>query len=391
MPMPQQGQQQKRIPWIRITIAIVLSLLFAGSTAIGILTNLPALYNDLFLIFALLGALFAFFQWFFPFSSHNTVESSSIHPLSQIPPITVHVSTPQMSQSLDISKSPSSNSLESPALRTVPYRRNPFFTGREALLEYLHDHLSKTKAAALTQTQAINGLGGIGKTQAAVEYAYRCRDEYHSVIWIRAATRDTLITDFVGIANRLQLSEKDEQDQMITVAAVKRWLTEHQDWLLILDNADNLDVIGDFLPTGDSGHVLITTRAQAVGSIAQDISVGKMDEEEGVLLLLRRAKVLAVDASLDQATDTDQREAAAIVAAMDGLPLAIDQAGAYIEETRCGLSSYLDRYHMHQKELLQWRGASPTDYPESVATTWSLAFQRIQQTNRAAADLLRLW
>src|SRR6266702_472368 len=276
MQTPQQGKQQKRIPWIRITIAIVLSLFFAGSTAIGILTNLPALYNDLFLIFAFLGALFAFFQWFLPFSSQNTVESSSTHPLSQIDLITVHVTTPQMSQSQDLRKSPSSNSFEPPALWTVPYRRNPFFTGREALLAYLHSHLVKTKATALTQTQAINGLGGIGKTQTAVEYAYRCRDEYHSVIWIRAATRDTLITDFVGIANRLQLPEKDEQDQMIAVAAVKRWLTEQRDWLLILDNADNLDVIGDFLPTGDTGHVLITTRAQAVGSIAQDISVEKM-------------------------------------------------------------------------------------------------------------------
>jgi tetratricopeptide (TPR) repeat protein len=383
------SRPQKHTPWGRIIIAIVVSLLFAALATIGILTNLNSLFNILSLAVALLGALFAFFQWFFPFASH-AAGPFSLHPLTQIPPITVHVSTPQMSPSLDTSKSVSSNRLESPTLWTVPYRRNPFFTGREALLKYLHSQLNETKAMALTQAQAINGLGGIGKTQTAVEYAYRYHDEYHSVIWIRAATRDTLITDFIELANRLQLSEKDDQDQMIVVSAVKRWLTEHQGWLLILDNADDLNVIRDFLPTGESGQILITTRAQAVGSIAYSIPIEKMDKEEGVLFLLRRATVLAAESSLDQATEVDRRQAAAIVATMDGLPLAIDQAGAYIEETRCGLASYLNLYNMHQKELLQRRSASLTDYPDSVATTWSLSFQRIEQANRAAADLLRL-
>lgn len=390
MPPLQQRQRQKHIPWGRIIIAIIVSLLFAVGATIGIVTNRNSLFNSLSLIVALLGALFAFLQWIIPFSSHDVVESSSIHPPTQIPPITVHVSTPQMSQSLDTDKSLSFNGLEPPALWIVPYRRNPFFTGREALLQNLHNKLSKTKAMALTQAQAINGLGGIGKTQTVVEYAYRYRDEYHLVSWIRAATRDTIITDFVELANRLQLQEKEDQDQMIVVAAVKRWLTEHQGWLLILDNADDLDVIRDFLPTGESGHILITTRAQAVGSIAYSIPIEKMDEEEGVLLLLRRAKVLVAETSLDQATEVDRRQAAAIVATMEGLPLAIDQAGAYIEETGCGLASYLNRYNMHQKELLQRRSASQTDYNDSVATTWSLSFQRIEKANRAAADLMRL-
>ncbi len=156
---------------------------------------------------------------------------------------------------------------------TVPYSRNPFFTGRERLLVLLHDNLTTSKAAALTQAQAISGLGGIGKTQTAVEYAYRYRDEYGFVLWANATTRETLIADFMTLAGVLDLPEKNEQDQNITVAAVKRWLAQHEEWLLILDNADELAMARDYVPTGGKGHILLTTRAQAAGAIANSIEV----------------------------------------------------------------------------------------------------------------------
>src|SRR2546421_12859283 len=308
MSMQRQGQQQqKQIPWARISVAIILSI-----------------------IFAVFGAMFALFQWFFPFSSPDTAEPPPIHAPSLIPPITVHFPMPHNSQALNTSVDTFHKRIEQQlSLWMVPYRRNPFFTGREALLTYLHEQLNKNQTTALTQAQAVNGLGGIGKTQTAVEYAYRYRHEYRFVLWIRAATRDTLIFDFVTIAKMLQLPEKDEQDHTITVAAVKRWLMEHESWLLILDNADDLDVIHGSLPTGNNGHILITTRTQAVGSIGRSIEVEKMDGEEGTLFLMRRARILTPESPLDRAGKADRIQAEAIVAAMDGLPLALDQAGAY--------------------------------------------------------------
>ena len=75
---------------------------------------------------------------------------------------------------------------------------------------------------------------------------------------------------------------------------------------------------------------------------------------------------------------------------MDGLPLALVQAGAYVVETGCSLSDYLDLYKTHHKELLARHSRLMLDYPETVATTWSLSFQQIEQQSSIAADLLRL-
>jgi hypothetical protein len=153
----------------------------------------------------------------------------------------------------------------------VPYRRNPYFTGREDLLSRLHELLHSGKAAALSQPQAISGLGGIGKTQTAVEYTYRSRADYQAVLWASAASRETLISDFVALAAVLQLPERDLADQGVVVAAVKRWLASNKNWLLILDNADDLELAAEFMPLESSGHILLTTRAQFTGAIANSL------------------------------------------------------------------------------------------------------------------------
>ena len=284
--------------------------------------------------------------------------------------------------------SDSNNLFPASSLWNVPYRRNPFFTGREEILAHLYTTLRSSNAAALTQAQAISGLGGIGKTQIAVEYAYRNRDHYKAVFWINASTRNAISADFVTIAALLGLPVQQEQD--IVVRAVKNWLTDHTGWLLILDNVDNLAMVADFLPVHGTGDVLLTTRLQALGTIARGIEVEKMGMDEGMMLLLRRAKIIAPDEMLEQAPKESREQAAFILSELDGLPLALDQAAAYIEETHCGLAQYLNLYGSRREDLLLRRGQSPLDHPKSVTATWSLSLQQIKQESSSAAELLYL-
>ncbi len=209
----------------------------------------------------------------------------------------------------------------------IPYERNLLFTGRKDVLEQLYEALKEGKKAALV------GLGGIGKTQTAVEFSYRYRHDYNAVLWVKAESRESLLSDFVTIAQLLDLSEKQEKEQRLIFEAAKRWFKDHSGWLLIFDNADDLEMVRDFLPSGGKGHILLTTRAHATGRIARRIEVEKMEPDEGALFLLHRAKLLNFHALLEAAPKTNQDTAKEIVQAMDGLPLALDQAGAYIEET----------------------------------------------------------
>ncbi len=272
----------------------------------------------------------------------------------------------------------------------VPFVRNPFFTGRSQLLERLHEQLSHSRRAALNQSAALSGLGGIGKTQAAIEYAYRYADEYTAVFWARAGSHELLVADFVSLARLLGLPGQDAQDQMLIVAAVKRWLEQHEGWLLILDNADDLSPLTDFLPTRGKGHFLLTTRTQATGRIAKSLPVEKMEPSEGLQLLLCRAKLLEADEPLDTVSATVRNDAQALVSELDGLPLALDQAGAFIEETGSSISEYLALYQRRRLALLKRQSTLSSDYPHTVASTWALSFQQVEQENAAAADLLRL-
>jgi tetratricopeptide (TPR) repeat protein len=277
-----------------------------------------------------------------------------------------------------------------PAVWNIPYPRNPYFTGREELLHRLAASLRAGETVGISQPQAVHGLGGVGKTQLALEYAYRYYQDYEAVLWTRADTLEALISGFVTFASLLQLLVEEERDQLKIIQAVKDWLMNHKGWLLILDNADELTLVQDFLPPAGRGHTLLTTRATSMGRLAHSIEVDTLDNEPGALFLLHRADRLSPDAPLEQAEASERTLALAISQELGGLPLALDQAGAYIEETQSSLADYLRLYRTQRTVLLKARGGLVLDHPEPVATTWSLSFDLVENRSAVAADLLRV-
>lgn len=284
---------------------------------------------------------------------------------------------------------PSGSPILLPSIWNIPYARNPIFTGREKLLAQLAEVLKTGETPAHVLPQAMSGLGGVGKTQLAIEYAYQHRQDYRVILWTRADTHEALISGYMEIAQLLNLPQKDEQEPTLVVKAVLHWLKTQTHWLLILDNADELSIVREFLPLTFSGHILLTTRAYSMGKLAKRIEVKTMDPDVGALLLLRRAGLVAQNAPLEAASPSDSDQANAITEELGGLPLALDQAGAYIEETSSSLLAYQTLYRTRKADLLRMRGALVDDHPEPVATTWSLSFQWVEEKNPAAAELLR--
>ncbi len=273
----------------------------------------------------------------------------------------------------------------------MPYQRNPFFTGRDSVLQQLHSTLVHERRAVLSQSYTLSGLGGIGKTQTAIEYAYRYVNDYAAIFWISAETSGSVAASFVAIADLLNLPEKQDKEQSRVMAAVTRWLTSHSDWLVIFDNVEDLELVKSILPPARCGSLLFTSRRQALGFTTQTLDLEQMTLEEGTRFLLRRARLLDPVASLASLEDSlapeDVALAREIVVIMDGLPLALDQAGAYIEATQCSLSDYLRLFQSSQLRLLAERDVH-TDHPLSVVRTFALAFERLEKNNPAAAELL---
>lgn len=266
---------------------------------------------------------------------------------------------------------------------------NGLFTDRDTVLA----NITSSFASAQNHTTpilALNGLAGIGKTQIALAYSSRSSQTYESILWFNASSRALLSKEVSAYTAHLPLTETHEKHEKHLFTAFKQWLQDKPRWLLVLDYLEDISLIDLIIPQHSSGHVLLTTRKQATGGHTFPITIPSMDIDHGTLFLLRRATLLSAQASLDEASKDIKHKARAIVQALDGFPLALDQAGAYIEETGCDLSTYLDLYQRQRLWLLSQRRSSADSPHESVMSTLELVFQQFAQQPDASLDLLHL-
>jgi len=253
--------------------------------------------------------------------------------------------------------------------------RNPNFTGREDLLAMLRATLCMEGQAAVTQ--AITGLGGVGKTQTALEYAHRNIDNYELIAWIRAEAPGALLADLANLARALGIGGVDRMSPEDLTRAIHRSLAKRGNWLVVFDNAEGPSMLRPYLPPLGNGHSLITSREQNWRSLCAPLDVSPFAREESIEFLLKRSG------------DDDREGAGAVAQALGDLPLALEQAGAYVESTGTPLSRYAEQFAERHEDL--WRDqAPPDDYHGTVTTSWSLALDALAEESPVSVQLMKL-
>jgi tetratricopeptide (TPR) repeat protein len=261
---------------------------------------------------------------------------------------------------------------DSPAITNLP-PRNPAFSGREGALEELNRNLAITSTAAVTQQATVHGLGGVGKTQLAIEYAYRHASEYDIIWWVAAEKPLTIPGQLAALARRLGIAELDDQAQII--AGLWYELRRRDRWLIIYDNAESLKDLTDYRPIGGGGKVIITSRSTLWGAAAR-IRLDVLRRDEAITFLGIRTDV------------TDQRLLDTLAESLGDLPLALEQAAAYMDETSCTPTDYLALLRDHETELLGLGEPSTTE--QTVATVWQVSLSRVRVSQPGAEALIDL-
>lgn len=257
--------------------------------------------------------------------------------------------------------------------------RNKNFTGREELLAELRAGISSQVTAVVPQPKTLHGLGGVGKTQMAVEYIYRYRHEYDVVWWIPSDQAFLVKTALAELAPNLGLptaavsgiddAAKDALD------ALRRG-EPYSKWLLVFDNADQPEDLLDLIPR-DLGHVLITSRNHRWGSLVDAIPVDVFRREESVEFLGKRVR-----------NAISEDDAARLAEELGDLPLALEQAGALLFERGMSAAEYLEQLKQRTSQLLSQ--GRPAEYPLPMTAAWSVSVANLTETLPEAVELLRV-
>jgi tetratricopeptide (TPR) repeat protein len=257
-----------------------------------------------------------------------------------------------------------------PVPGAVP-RATRYFVGRGRQLVELHQMLTAEGLAVLT------GLGGVGKTQLALAHLRLHREDVDLVWWLRAGSALTLAEDYAALADARRLTDPAAA-LAEKVAAARRWLEASSRWLLVFDNAADAKTVTDYLPSEQGGRVIITSR-------------DRLWPEAAMLEVEPWARAEAVT-FLEDHTKSDPRTAAELAEVLGNLPLALEQARAYLEVTRQPATTYLAelRQELQQRMAGLLGEGTPAHYQATVATTWALSIAQVRREAPGAAELLSL-
>lgn len=261
----------------------------------------------------------------------------------------------------------------------------------------------------------LHGLGGIGKTQLAVAYAKRYRDEYSGVFWVNTKDEASIRQSIANVARQILQQHPDathnlQQNHEGVVEAVKTWLSlpGNTRWLIVYDNYDNPKLRGRtndtgtdinyLFPTAYQGSIVITTRVSQT-DVGHEIRVKKLESTDSCLEILsrtsgrddlRNGKTLE-DMYRSPLTIYTDADAMSLVSKLDGLPLALATAGAYLKRTSVSLSDYCRLYETSWERLHANAPALGSYQDRTLCSTWQLSYDQVQMQSPLAAHLLQWW
>ena len=271
--------------------------------------------------------------------------------------------------------------------RNLPYPTlGTLFKGRAPFLDKLKKQLTTAHTTVIRGMQAIHGMGGIGKTRAAVEYAWQHEAHYNALLFISADSPEALTRNLAALTGPLVLNlpEHAATDIRVQTAAVLARLQQHPGWFLIIDNVDTLaaqNAVTDLLAQLPHGHIVITSRLAdwAAGVTALDLDV--LSEESSIEFLNERTAGRRI------VRDDDLATAKTIAKNLDYLALALEQSAATIRARRCTYGDYLRDWETKRPHVMATHDPAKSHYPKSVAITFDTS---IAQLSEGARQLFRI-
>jgi len=297
----------------------------------------------------------------------------------------------------------------------IPFSVNPKFSGRQGILETIHGTLKPDGYVSSTKSMALFGLGGVGKTQIAMQYAYQNLEVFDVIMWVTADNAITMGQSYRAIAEGLGLLNPGDEakDSAAAMLTVKNWLSTTStfphpltlcsdkrlvimslrlrllNWyisettcLVVFDNADDLSVLKVAWPGSTSGSVLVTTRDFTVATTlpSQHVQVTELAENDGSKMLLRVI-------GLENPTPADTQHAIAVCQKFGGLPLALAQIGGFITQRKMTLSGFMPLYEKYSSKI-DARKAPGSDYEHTLSTVWDVSFGKLTEDSTRLLNVL---
>jgi tetratricopeptide (TPR) repeat protein len=268
--------------------------------------------------------------------------------------------------------------------RNLPFASlGPLFAGRDEDLADLHTALLGAKGAPV----ALHGLGGIGKTRLAIEYAWSREAVYSALLFVSASDGAALNAGLAGLTalEILDLPEREARDDATKITAVLRWLESNPTWLMILDNVDDRAAVAEvakLMPRLKGGHIVITARASNFPAGVQKLEISTLDENAAAQFLLDRT-----DGDRSNSKD-DPALARTLARELGGLALGLEQAGAQIATDHIGVARYLKLWSESRDKALAWADATVTGSDRTLATTWATSVAQLSPESRQLLERL---